>query len=324
MKLAHIAVVTPGRCGLYETTRDLTAALRKAGVDSRLVDPTRAKNKFHPDSPGDRGVPFADEDWAMKADALVNHSGLGGRLEKSPQPIIHMAHGRPRSSFLMEKNGNTPVFSYHYHKNKDPRFKAVVTFWPEHKPYLNVMLPDKPVRSITAPVDLERWNPVGARGYNFGGHGGDINVAISDAWREDIDPFEAVMCFALWARTQEKTAKLHIYGNNRDRRGWDAIFKRIREDGHMGERRGWVQGLDNVYRVADMVITPHRINTRTVREAMACGCPVARVWDIHRDQTRLTFALSANRDEIRKQAESEFSPQKSAREFIDVVQEYVT
>jgi glycosyltransferase involved in cell wall biosynthesis len=42
----------------------------------------------------------------------------------------------------------------------------------------------------------------------------------------------------------------------------------------LGEVGGWVTGLEFVYRAADMVITPHRIATRTMREALACGCPV--------------------------------------------------
>jgi len=320
MKLAHLVIVTPKRCGLYETTRELVVALRKQGIDSRLVDPTYEKNTLHPRTEGDRGAPLEKSfDFAMGADFLINHSGYDGTvLQGADIPIIHIAHGRPRSSFLSEVNGGTPIYSYHYNKNSDRRFRAIVTFWEQHKPYLEVMFPDKPVRYIPAPVDLEAWTSKGPSGYKFNGKKGKINVVCTDAWRNDIDPFEAVMAFALWARHQDG-AKLHIYGNNKQRKGWGAVIKRIIDDGNMGEWLGWVDGLDNVYRAADMVITPHIINTRTVREAMACGCPVVRIQDIQRDQTLMTSAKNANRERVRKEAERQFDPKVTAAAFVNML-----
>ena len=114
MKLAHTAVVTPGRCGLYETTRELVVALRALGVDSRICDPT--SETVHDE---DRGARMASMAWARKADIVVNHSGLGPDLEKTGQPIVHVDHGHPRSTSLIEMGGGTPLYRYHYHKNKD-------------------------------------------------------------------------------------------------------------------------------------------------------------------------------------------------------------
>ncbi len=318
MKLAHSAVVTPKRAGLYETTRELVFALRKEGLDSRIVDPTIKTNKLHPGGEDDRGAKFAPIEWAKEADFIINHSGLGNDLENLAKPVIHIAHGRPRSSFLLEAKGSTPVYSYQYHKNKDPKFLCVVTFWPQHVPYLKVMFPDKPVHYVNPPVDLSAWTPNGPNGYNFGGKKGEINCVITDAWREDIDPFEAMMSFALWARTQ-KGAKLHLYGNNKKKRGFSAIVRRIRDDGNMGEWLGWVSGLDNIYRSANMLITPHIIDTRTIREAKACGCPVVRIQDIWKSQTRMTIALNVSRQAVRKEAEKNYNPQNTAMEFIKIV-----
>jgi len=320
MKLAHLAVVTPKRCGLYETTRELVVALRKNGIDSRIVDPTYGKNTLHPKTEGDRGAPLEKSmEFARGANFLINHSGYDGTpLQKVDIPVIHIAHGRPRSSFLSEVNGGTPIYTYHYNKNSDPRFKAIVTFWEQHRAYLDVMFPDKPVRYVPPPVDLEAWSPEGPSGYRFNGKKGKINVICTDAWRDDIDPFEAVMAFALWARHQDG-AKLHIYGNNKIRKGWSALIKRIMDDGNMGEWLGWVGGLDNVYRAANMVITPHLIDTRTVREAMACGCPVVRIQHIERDQTRMTFAKNANRQRVRAEAERQFDPKVTAEAFIRIL-----
>ena len=121
MKTAHAAVITPRRCGLYETTRELVVGLRRQGVDARIVDPRGDKNELRPEGTEDRGAPFADESWIDEADVIVNHSGLG-EWEKSKTPQILIAHGRPRSSFISEATGSTPIYSYHYAKNKSENF----------------------------------------------------------------------------------------------------------------------------------------------------------------------------------------------------------
>ncbi len=321
MKLAHAAVVTPGRCGLYETTRELVANLRLLDVDSRIVDPTHDKNKLHPGGDEDRGAKFADMDWAAEADILVNHSGLGARLEKTSQPVIHVAHGRPRVSFQSEVKGDALIYSYQYNKNKDPRFQAVVTFWPRHKPYHEVMFPNTPVYTVPPPVDLKMWNMDGATHYNFDGKGGTHNVVCADAWRPDADLFDVINGFALFAR-RHKEAKLHIYGAPKDLKGWQPLLKSIRNKGNLGEVRGWVKtGLDNVYRAADMVITPHTIATRTRREAMACGCPVVSFGssELEAFVNDMETTLSIKRESVRASAERLFNPANTAREFLAVV-----
>lgn len=311
MKVAHSVVITPGRCGLYETTRELVVGLRELGVDSRMVDPTKEKNELYPEGTEDRGAPFADLEWAKQADVLINHSGLGEELEKVDIQIIHIAHGRPRSSFISERDGGTPIYSYHYQKNLDPRFKAVVTFWPEHKSYLEVMFPDKPVRVVQPPVDLQAWTPEGPNGYKFKGKRDEINVVCTDAWRDDVDPFVALNAYALFHRAFPRS-KLHIYAVGAKRKGWDALFKRINSG--MGEISPWVKGLDNVYRAASVMITPHQIATRSIREAMACGCPVAQVsspdeWPL------LLPKIKADRGLVRKDAEDRFNPKVTALQF---------
>lgn len=310
MKLAHIAIITPGQCGLYETTRELVSALRKQGVDSRICDPTTEKHGE------DRGALFANLDWAETADLLVNHSGLGSRMEATTIPVVHVLHGRPRSSFLLEMGGKTTVVSYHYHKNRDARWKAAVTFWPEHVPYHEVMWPDKPIHVVQPPVDLERWTPEGPSGYAWHGMGGDFNVVCTDAWRQDTDPYSAVHAFALCAR-KASGWKLHIYGASKILRAWAPLLKRIQDDGNLGQVTGWVSGLANVYRAANLMITPHTIHTRAVREAMACGCPVQRInCDL---RTASVFRpASGARQQSRLDAETMFDPAVTARQFKEI------
>lgn len=319
MKLAHLAIVTPGRCGLYETTRELVAGLRALGIDSRIVDPKRETNTLHPAAAEDRGAPLADMAWALTADVLVNHSGYDNTpLQDSGQPVVHVAHGRPRSSFLSETSGSTPIYSYHYAKNRDPRFKAVVTFWPEHEPYLRVMFPDKTVHVVTAPVDLAAWSPEGPAGYRFGGKRGGINLVSTDAWRDDVDPFLTINAAALFARKNPGT-KLHVYARPATRtKGWDALLRRLADDGSLGEVKPWVAGLANVYRAADAMVTPNTIATRSVRESMACGCPVAVVREP--EDGAIALALSLRRDWVRREAARLFDPGRMAAEFKAAVQ----
>lgn len=321
VKLAHIAIVTPHRCGLYETTRELVVALRKVGIDSRIYDPKPKEGMVE-----SRESAVCDLDWAKSADLLINHSGLGENLEASTVSVIHVAHGRPRSSFLLEAKGGTPIYSHYYHKSRDKRWKAVVTFWPEHKPYLEVMWPDTPVRVVQAPVDLDAWTPNGPNGYNWHGKGGKINVVCTDAWRDDIDPFPALNAFALFAR-QVSGAKLHIYGASKNTQGWAPLLKRIQDDGNLGEVRRQIKGLAHVYRAADMLISPHTIYTRAIREAMACGCPVVRVnGSLYHtvSEMRLLPKVGWNsHKQARMSAESRFNPAKTATEFRVVVDEVI-
>ena len=322
MKLAHMVVVTPRGCGLYETTRDLVMALRAQGIDSRLVDPLYADNIHHPRTPEDRGVPLERSmEFARGADFLINHSGLG-EARDFDVPIIQVAHGRPVSSFKLEETGKQPIYRYYYEQDKIDRVKALVTFWEEHVPYWSVLFANTPVRCVPSMVNSDEWSMEGNASYNFKGNRGKINVVLTDPCRLDLDPYEALNAYALWARTQDG-AKLHIYGQQYNgEKAWTTLLRAINDDGNLGEMAGWVRsGLDNLYRAASFVLTCNPIHTRTMREAMACGCPVAVVRDIKRDQHKLTAALFRDRVKIRKAAEVMFNPERSAKAFIDVLDE---
>jgi len=320
MKVAHAVTVTPNRCGLYETTRELVVGLRQIGIDSRMVEVSK-KNKLHPGGISDRGAIFADMDWGVASDVIANHSGFDTTpLAKSKQPVIHVAHARPQSSFNSEKDGSTPVYSYHYRENKNPRFKVVVTFWTQHIPYLQVMWPDTPIHHVQAPVDLNAWTSNGPTGYKFSNKGGKINIVCTDGFRNDINPFAAINAYILWARGRSGT-RLHIYGM-RNTKGWTPLIRRMQDDGIFGELKPWVKGLANVYRAADALITSHSIDTRSVREAMACGCPIIRVPSatLNGYQASFSRALQEDRELVCKDAELQFNPTKTAKQFKEILE----
>jgi len=330
MKVVHTAQVTPHRCGLYETARDLVMAERALGIDARLLDPRMSSD--------DRGAPMAATAFAEQADVVVNHSALGP-CEKMDKPIVHVMHGRPRSSFLLEVAGSTKVYTYLAAQAKDARFKAFVTLWPEYVPYWSAILPPEKVKAVPAPVNLSEWTPDGPSGYGFHGKGGEINVVCSDVWRMDVDPYWSVNAFIHFARKHPK-AKLHLYGTSKDRQKWAPLLAVVKGAGALGELTGFVSGLANVYRAADMLLTPHRIATRTVREALACGCSVVmgpgndytpytadpeRLLDVTEAMERCLTDRRADaggaRDANRQRAERYFDPVATARAMKAILEE---
>ena len=267
MKVAHVAVVTPHRAGLYETTRDLVAAERAAGVDARIVDPVT------PTETTDRGVPIVTESWAAECDVMVNHSGISKQLDALQLPIIHVLHGRPHSSFLLEQSGKIPVYTYLTTIRTDPRYKIFLTFWPEFIPYWSTILPNEKLHTLTPPVDLDHWTPNGPTGYAFHGHKAKVNVVCTSMWRQDETPYHIINAFHLFA-LRNPGAKLHIYAAPQKGGAWAALRQALQEKGMLGEIQPMVEGLENVYRAAQVAITPHHIATRSVREPLACGCNV--------------------------------------------------
>jgi glycosyltransferase involved in cell wall biosynthesis len=315
MKVAHYAIVTPRRCGLYETTRELVANLRKMGVDSRIIDPKPIGERIEKD---DRGAKMASPEWAEDADILVSHSGLGDK-ENCGKPIIYVAHGRPRHSFLNEAQGSTPIYSYLYSLNQKKQFKAIVTFWPEHVPYLQVMC-DTPVHYVQPSVDLDFWRPE-KPDYDFAQKKGGVNVVCADSFRNDGDCYDCINAYALWAnKNKHLNPKLHIFGFPGKERGWAAMFRRLQDQNIMGIVQTWAAELQRVYNAADLVLTPHKIDVRTVREATACGCPVVRIdRPIEKMDEPINYALTKDRSEIRKEAEFLFNPSMTASQFKEIL-----
>ena len=316
MKICHAVAVTPHRCGLYETALDLARAERKLGHDARLIDST----KMH----ADRGVPTGNGfNFIRECDVIVSHSGLSDAMRKSGKPVVQIRHGRPRSTFLIESKGEGKIYTYLRNMRDDKQFVAWVTMWPEHKPYWELLL-DKEVYVIPPPVDLEAFTPDGPTGYDWHGQGGDINIVVADMWRKDKDPFDVINAFAVFANFHGN-AKHHVFGNLAQTRAWPTLAACLKDKGWLGQVPGHVTGLSNVYRAADMVITPHTIAVRTVREAMACGCPVVDGKDgCPDDPAAFAKAMgevggSLNKKHTRAYAVEHFDSMKSATALLEII-----
>lgn len=321
LKLAHMAIATPGRCGLYETTRELVAWERKEGADARIVDPD-PHDTLGPKNGEDRGVPIASMEWGTKADLIVNHSGFDRTpIGETEQPVLHVSHGRPLSTFLGERNGAAPGLTWQTQKKSKDRYRGVVTFWPEFKPYLHNIWKPKPVYAVTPPTDLDYWTP-GDTKYNFYKHGGGYNVVMTDPWsREDSSPYPCIHAFCLF-REMVSDARLHMFAWDSNKKALTGLTNLLGPGG--GVITGWVTNMREVLRAADMLITPHRIYTRSIREAMACGCQVVSGRDVLADDVESFASIMVQRRKYprptRKLAEAKFNPEVSAKEFLQVVE----
>jgi len=76
-----------------------------------------------------------------------------------------------------------------------------------------------------------------------------------------------------------------------------------------------------VYRAADALVTSHSIDTRSVREAMACGCPVARMYGttLNGFRANFNFAIGSDRAIVRRHAKERFDPTHTAKQFKEVL-----
>jgi glycosyltransferase involved in cell wall biosynthesis len=270
----------------------------------------------------DRGVPIADMDWAVKADVIVTHSGHDNTpLQHTNQPVIHMVHGRPISTFLGERNGGAPGLTWQTQRREHARYKSAVTFWPEYEPMLRTIWHPKPVHVIPPTVNLEYWTPGEGR-FTFGGRRGRYNVVMTDPWsREDSSPYPAIHAFCCFHKIFPD-ARLHLIAWDGNQKGLTGLTNLLGKGG--GCIMPWSNDIREIMRSADMLITPHRIYTRSIREAMSCGLQVVSGKDCHPEDTE-SFALKMvarreNPQPTRKLAEALFDPSWTAAKFVPILE----
>ena len=85
----------------------------------------------------------------------------------------------------------------------------------------------------------------------------------------------------------------------------------------------WATNVREILRASDMLISPHRIYTRSIREAMACGLQVVSGRDVHPEDIE-SFAMTMvrrreNPEPTRELARALFDPARAARKFLGVL-----
>lgn len=272
MRVVHLAEFGPHRSGLYGTTRDLILAECSVGIDAALVDSYVTKEKKIIARPNlkDGDLPIRDVEWAKKADILVHHSIVHQELRNLGIPIVLAIHGRPESTFLLEHRRIMAIYGGMSAHGADPRYKAFFTFWKEYMFHLALQMPKEKLFYIPAPCDLKEYSPEG-HAHKFIG---SPNILIADMWRDDVTPFNCIMAAIRFKQKYAPDTKIHIIGAARKKNSMQALFKILKQEGALGEVYPLVMTTAVCYRGADMVITPHNIATRIVRESLACGTPI--------------------------------------------------
>lgn len=281
MNIVHFAPFAPHGCGLYEAARDMIVADRIAGHDTLLVDVGATVGGQH--TPGEAGksdkrgrslVETHPPGIALDADLIVAHTGVPDPWISGCQaPIVWMLHGRPQACFCPEQFGNGNSYSLMAMLAKWPRVKQMVTFWPYHRTFWLPIIPENKLAVLAAPpVDPQRFSVNGEK-HDFAGMGGKVNVVLADSWREDVDLYEVTGGLIEFAKGNTDV-KFHFFGMENPLRCWEFLLNELKMYGALGQVCARWPGMDDVFRGADLIVSPHRITTRIIAEALSCGTPV--------------------------------------------------
>ena len=284
MKIFHIAPFGISRSGLYEAARDLARADFLAGHEVKLVDRgflIDGVEKYADVGSVDDRAGFKLTTASIKeldtADVIIDHCGIPlDWVARNQVPIIFIVHGRPLDSFRVEQgSSNQTSFSYMSNIASWPRVKKMVYFWPEYEPFWSIFPKEKSAVFEYPAMDELRFNPDGIKHIIEDKHRGDFNILICDSWgRKDVDMFEIINGI-IQAGKEIKNFKLHFYGVSTPIQPcWDVLYKEMYKLNCMGELCGRMLDMDQIYRGMDCVLTPHRIITRVVGEALLTGIPV--------------------------------------------------
>jgi len=335
LKVAHFARFGPNQCGQYHTVKDLMYGERQHGIDAQFIDSYMDGDKQHcGEIKSDGWLTTVSSDWVKEADVLVLHSFIPKKFKETRKPIISMLHGRPENTYLLESYEKLGTWSSYFTRSKDPQYKVYVTFWPELLPIYQRMIPKEKLFCIPAPVNLEDFSPEGPK-FDFGKYSGTPNIIVTDMWREDVTPFNTVMAGALFRERYCPTAKLHLFGMQGVKKNHNKVLLlNLQKDGVLGRVGGIIKNIADVYRAGDILITPHIIATRVIREALATGLPIVagegcRYTEFVGNPRNIEgFAKEINRcwkakhdrEAIRKDAVSCFDPKDSAGSFLSILQ----
>ena len=282
MKIAHYAPFAPNACGLYEAAKDMYTADKLAGHDPCFVDTGITIGGEQRSTPGlsgkedNRGgaklISVTPEE-ALAADIIIAHTGIPDNwIVGSQSPIIWILHGRPAACFRPELQDKGNSYTLISMLSKWTRVKAMLTFWPYHVKFWKTIISGKKLVSFPAPpIDEKRFNPQGKKHeFKFVGK---FNIVFADTPREDIDIFEAIHGALEFAKSR-KDVVFHFYGLPVPLKCWEVLlleFKRLNILGDVWARK---TEMEEVFRAADLLISPHRITTRVIGESLCCNTPV--------------------------------------------------
>jgi len=283
MKILHIASYSPNRNGIYEAARDLLKSDVLAGHTVYFADAGFTENNervYVPTGTIDDRAEFkvvtSDPIIIDSVDIVVIHNmPQFSWFVKNQVPIVYVVHSRPHAAFKVEQKGiDIKSYSFDIEVSQWPRVKKMMYFWPEFKPFWHMFPEEKNLIFDYPIIDQERFFPTGITHFIKDENRGKYNILICDSPREDIDMFE-IFNGAIQAAKDNKDVKFHIYGVERPmKQCWEVLIQKLYELGAMGEIYIRMPHMETIYRSMDAVLTPHRIVTRVIGEALSCGIPV--------------------------------------------------
>lgn len=274
LKVAHFGQFGPNQAGIHTTAMEMIMAERLVGIDSQYIDFDGKKNKPSRVGLTDGSVTTVGPSFAEKADILVRHSAIPWQFLGKYKPIVMCIHGRPEYTFLLEYYGRVGLIQEYLKCGKNPQYKSFITFWKEHIPFLEWLLPDAKIDFVPAMVDLDKYNPVGMKAV-LAPNEGKPNIVIADNFRTDTTPFNVLMAAALFVKLYCPKGRVHIFGLQKSNQSpVKDMADMLKRANILGKSTSLVRNIEQVYRAAEIVVTPQVIATRVVREALASGVPL--------------------------------------------------
>lgn len=281
MVICHIAPFAPNRCGLYEAARDMARADIEGGNNVIFVDAGITNNGVREDAKigaidnrGDFKLETASPHMINDADVVVLHTGVPDNwLVKCQAPIVWIIHGRPLACFRPELQNKGNSYSLYQNIAQWKRSKKLVYFWPEFKPHWDICIPESKQVIFEYPViDNKRFTQIGDK-YKLQNKG-KYNILICDSSREDVDLYEMVIGCIEVAK-EISGIKFHFFGFDHPIPNcWNIVLGKLKQLGCLGDIYGRIGNMETIYRACDCLISPNRIITRTISEALCCGIPV--------------------------------------------------
>ena len=272
MRILHFGRFAPNQAGIYASTRDMILAEKAEGISAGLCDFGSKVDGEYKSRVGlrDGDIVTKSPGFAKDAEILVRHSAIPPEIVKLNKPTIIALHGTPEYMIRLDHAKNTNILRDAVRSAK--KAAAVVTFWKEHVFEWETLLGVK-IEYCPAVVDLGKWNPKG-KAFDFGP---GIHIVSTGMFRNEYrTPYECIMAAAEVAKGQPDV-HLHLFGVPTDPRP-EAPYRRwihqLKMNGLINSVHSLVTNLPEIYRGADLALTPHVVASRTVREALACGCPI--------------------------------------------------
>jgi len=94
-------------------------------------------------------------------------------------------------------------------------------------------------------------------------------------WREDTSPFNVLNAVSIFIKKYCPEARVHIYGLQRHNESpIKDVIGAMKKAGVVSQYDTIVKNMPQIYRGNDILVTPHHIATRVIREALAYGLPI--------------------------------------------------